>query len=46
MRVKLYHALGMPDAMEKVRRDLGEDALILTTPHLGGRRGDGGGGGE
>ena len=31
MRVKLYHALGMPDAMEQVRRDLGEDALILTT---------------
>jgi flagellar biosynthesis protein FlhF len=31
MRVKLYQALAMPDAMEQVRRDLGKDALILTT---------------
>jgi len=36
MRVKLYRAPGMPDAMEQVRRDLGEDALILTTRRTSG----------
>jgi flagellar biosynthesis protein FlhF len=36
MRVKLYRAMAMPDAMEQVRRDLGEDALILTTRRTSG----------
>lgn len=31
MRVKLYRAAAIPEAMEQVRRDLGADALILTT---------------
>ena len=36
MRVKIYRALAMPDAMEQVRHDLGEDALILTTRRTSG----------
>ena len=36
MRVKLYRAMAMPDAMEQVRHDLGEDALILSTRRTAG----------
>jgi flagellar biosynthesis protein FlhF len=35
MRLKLYRARGMADAMAQVRADLGEDALILATRRVG-----------
>ncbi len=35
MRLKLYRARGMADAMAKVRAELGEDALILATRRVG-----------
>jgi len=34
MRLKLYRAAGMPEAMRRVRAELGEDALILATRHV------------
>jgi flagellar biosynthesis protein FlhF len=35
MRLKLYRARGMADAMAQVRAELGEDALILATRRVG-----------
>jgi flagellar biosynthesis protein FlhF len=35
MRLKLYRARGMAEAMAQVRAELGEDALILTTRRVG-----------
>ncbi len=36
MRLKLYRAPGIADAMARVRAELGEDALILGTRRVGG----------
>jgi flagellar biosynthesis protein FlhF len=35
MRLKIYRARGMADAMARVRAELGEDALILATRRVG-----------
>src|SRR6476469_1648117 len=35
MRLKLYRAPAMAAAMAKIRAELGEDALILATRHVG-----------
>jgi len=36
MRVRVYRAPAIPEAMEQVRRDLGAEALILTTRRVAG----------
>ncbi len=36
MRLKMFHASGMTEAMAQVRLELGPDALILATRRLGG----------
>jgi flagellar biosynthesis protein FlhF len=36
MRLKLYHARAMHEAMAQVRRELGDDALIVATRHIAG----------
>ena len=36
MRLKLYRAGGMAEALRSVRAELGPDALILSTRRVGG----------